>query len=124
MGDNPQRNSDSVPTRAMVDEISDAIIVRERAQKAQSIWQTIGSGLAIVIATATVAGVLGKAFFVPQSEYNARLQADLVSQEAFRQTMSRLDHSISELANVSSKMVETVQDLKTDLAVVRATRQK
>lgn len=109
----------------MQDEVSQAIALQtQQVLVRESSWRALGHGLTIIIASATIAWGAGRAFFVPQSDYNARLQQDLVNTEAFRQTMARLDKSITELSIVSGKMNETVQDLKTNIAVISATHKK
>jgi hypothetical protein len=114
----------SVPVvQEMSDEISHAMAIQTHIAAArESSWRALGHGLAIILASTTIAWGAGKAFFVPQTDYNAKLQQDMVNAESFRQTMARLDKSITELTIVSGKMNETVQDLKTNIAVIRATR--
>jgi len=82
-------------------------------------WHGITIFLSAVLAVGTVVGVLGRAFYVGRDEYTASETASVVSREAIRQTLDRVDRQLVVQTLALTKLSETLQAQAVELATIK-----
>lgn len=85
-------------------------------------WKTWGVVLGTLIAAGSVAGVIADAFYVRRNEYTTRVNQDSVIQAEVQQTLDRLNTTIRFQSETFDRMNQTLQDIKTDVAVLKSKR--
>ena len=94
----------------------------ERLHPRHRIWEMVALVLGIAAATGTIAGVLGKAFYVPRSEYTDKVISDTVSRTEITETLSRVNITLQRQENAFDKLSDKVEAFKTE--VLRTERQR
>jgi uncharacterized protein HemX len=78
----------------------------------------LAAALTSVLAAAAIVGGLGRAFFVERASYQAAEQTNALEHERMRQTLERIDRSLTNQTAILEELRRTVQAQEVDLAVV------
>lgn len=109
---------EGVPTPTPVSEYSLPQTLRFETPKpavgSLSFLTVISIILGIVLATGSVVGVVGKAFFVDRNEYNVQVVTSAEERGKVTETLKRLDQSIARLEASIEKISTTVDSLRDD----------
>jgi hypothetical protein len=87
-------------------------------------WHWITVFLSAVLAVGTLVGVLGRAFFVQRDEYTVSETANVVSHEAMRQTLDRVDRTLIAQTQALTEMAKAVQAQAVELATIKRHSEK
>jgi hypothetical protein len=82
-------------------------------------WHWITIFLSTVLAVGTLVGVLGRAFFVQREEYTVSETANVVSHEAIRQTLDRVDRTLAAQTQALTEMAKAVQAQAVEMATIK-----
>ena len=82
-------------------------------------WHWITILLSAILAVGTLVSVLGSAFFVKREEYTASETANVVSHEALRQTLDRVDRTLAAQTQALTEMSKAIQAQAIELASIR-----
>ena len=72
--------------------------------------------LGVIIAAGTILGVVGRAFYVSREEYTEKTLKDAEEKTIMRQTMDRVDRTLTRQEAAFERLAETVQGIKVDMA--------
>lgn len=126
-------DNDTTPTpeavaHAMLEEITETHRLRQSASMPQAAppsnlsprnWHWVTILLSAILAVGTLASVLGSAFFVKREEYTASETANVVSHEALRQTLDRVDRALAAQTQALNEMSKAIQAQAVELASIR-----
>lgn len=79
------------------------------------VWEMIGLVFGIAVTTGTIAGVLGKAFYVPRTEYTDKVISDSVSRTEITETLSRIHVTLGKQEAAFDKLSDKVETLKDEV---------
>lgn len=71
--------------------------------------------LGIIIASGSILGVVGKAFYVSRDEYTQKNLRDAEEAVVVKASLERLEHVLDRLDSTLGKLSDTVQTLKMDM---------
>lgn len=129
----PKRTDELTPevARAVLEEISGVHTLPSPPHNVGFNWGKIRDAFALIATAAALAWGLSRAYFVPRAEWDARLQSEAkreqesaVAHEALRQTLAKLDTTIAEHARAFREEAAAIQELKIQIAVMRAANRK
>ena len=126
-------DNDTTPTpeavaHAMLEEITETHRIRQSTSMPQATppggansrsWHWVTILLSAILAVGTLVGVLGSAFFVKREEYTASETANVVSHEAIRQTLDRVDRTLAAQTQTLMDMSKALQAQAIELATMR-----
>ena len=72
--------------------------------------------LGVIIAAGTILGVVGRAFYVSREEYTEKTLKDAEEKTIMRQTMDRVDRTLSRQEAAFERLSDSVQTIKVDMA--------
>ena len=78
--------------------------------------------LGILVATGTVVGVVGKAFYVERGEYNIQVVTNTEERVKVAETLKRLDLAMSRQEAIIDKMSQALEQLRDDTTSRRRNR--
>jgi hypothetical protein len=120
---------DNTPTpeavaHAMLEEVTKTHRLRrptpqEGSPRTRPSWHWVTIFLTSVLAVGTLVSVLGSAFFVRREEYTSSETANVVSHEALRQTLDRVDRTLAAQTLALTKMSEALQAQAVELATIK-----
>jgi CTP-dependent riboflavin kinase len=84
--------------------------------RAHKTWGYVGVILAALVASGTVASVLGKAFYVSREEYTESEKRNITRDNA----IERLNTTLNQQRASFDRVVEELQAMKMDLALIKA----
>ena len=108
---------EGIPTPTPVSEYSLPQTLRFETPKpagSVSFLTVISIILGIVLATGSVVGVVGKAFFVDRNEYNLQVVTNAEERGKVTETLKRLDQSIARLETSMEKISASLDNFKDD----------
>jgi len=82
-------------------------------------WKTVAAILGVLIGAGTVAGVIGKAFYVTRAEYTEKVTQDAVGNTTTRETLNRLNDTLREQKGSFDNFSNQVETVKTDVAIIK-----
>lgn len=88
----------------------------EQRRSSEKFWKWTASVLAIIIGVGSIIGVMGQAFYVTRGEFTEKAQKDAVNEASFRQTLERLDKTLNRQEEAFTKLTDTVNGVKMDMA--------
>lgn len=89
-------------------------------RKHVQVWKTIGIIVAALIGAGTVAGSIGRAFYVTRDEYTEASRRDAVEKANIGKTLESLNQTMSQQRAALDDLSEAANDIKTDVAVIKA----
>ena len=121
MDDNKRNSEASAIAREIIDEVSEAMTLPTKKSKNGNgtgpRWlHYIGALLAGIVTAGILAGALGRAFFTDKTEYTIMKESNAVEHESLRQTLGRIDRTLSEQTTAFRELQKTVQEQAVDLA--------
>jgi hypothetical protein len=72
--------------------------------------------LGCIIASGTILGVVGKAFYVSRDEYTQKNLSDAENAIVIKASVERFEHVLSRMDGIIDKLSESVQAIKLDMA--------
>ncbi len=72
--------------------------------------------LGCIIASGTILGVVGKAFYVSRDEYTQKNLSDAENAVVIKASVERFEHVLSRMDSTLDKLSDTVQAIKLDMA--------
>ena len=72
--------------------------------------------LGCIIASGTILGVVGKAFYVSRDEYTQKNLSDAENAVVIKASVERFEHVLSRMDGTLDKLSDTVQAIKLDMA--------
>jgi len=91
----------------------------DRVKKA---WEVIGIVLGILVTAGTVAGVVGRAFYVSRDEYTKKILEDTAMKEQTKATMEELRRTMDQQRASFDKLSGTVDMIRVDISSFRRKR--
>lgn len=82
-------------------------------------WKTAAAILGVLIGAGTVAGVIGKAFYVTRAEYTEKVTADAIGNTTVKETLNRLNDTLREQKGSFDQFSTQVETVKTDVAIIK-----
>jgi len=89
---------------------------QRRRSYSMSFTIAISAILGVIIAAGTILGVVGRAFYVSREEYTEKTLKDAEEKTVMRQTMDRVDRTLTRQEAAFERLSDTVQTIKVDMA--------
>jgi uncharacterized protein HemX len=92
----------------------------ERRKTSMSFVVALSIIFGLIIASGTILGVVGKAFYVSREEYTAQSLNNAESKTSMKQTLERIDRTLTRQEASFEKLSEAVQGIKVEMAGKKA----
>lgn len=112
----------AVVSQELIDEVSQALSLEEPKRRdggSSRIWHYVGAVLAALLAAGALAGGLGHAFFVAKDDYTNSERVNAVEHENIRQTLLRIETTLTAQTAAFNRLQETAQAQAIELARLR-----
>ena len=89
-------------------------------RKHLSAWKTIGIALGVLVGAGTVAGAIGRAFYVTRDEYTENLRKDAIDKTSISKTLENLNHTMSDQKSAFHELSQAANQIQIDIAAIQA----
>lgn len=104
----------------IMDEVSRKVYVAPPS--ADPSWKTVRNWILVIVALATLAGGLGRAFFADRAAYDLHIQHAAVQQERTDRALDQVNRALTTQNQSLEKLTLAVRDLELRLAAVKPRR--
>jgi hypothetical protein len=97
-------------------EITGDLTAVMKSNNSEKMWKTISIVLGLIITGGTILSVIGKAFYVTRTEYTERVLQESVKEDRLANSLDTLRVSISNLDAVLKQDIESINNIKLEMA--------